>query len=121
MGRARKLLAAQLDAWGLAHLTDTAEVVVSELFTNSVRHARVPDGRRIATHFERLENGVRIEVHDANDVRPVLQNASADAESGRGLALVDAFTGGRWGVSDREGVGKMVWAVCLSDGMEAAR
>jgi hypothetical protein len=35
----------------------------------------------------------------------------ADAESGRGLALVDALTGGQWGVAGRVGVGKMVWAV----------
>jgi hypothetical protein len=45
----------------------------------------------------------------------------ADAESGRGLALVDALTGGQWGVAGRVGVGKMVWAVCADDGTGAPR
>ncbi|MFJ2632594.1 hypothetical protein ACIO6U_11655 [Streptomyces sp. NPDC087422] len=56
---------------------------------------------------------VRIEVHDAGSGKPERVRASASAESGRGLDLVDALTGGEWGVSDRDGVGKMVWAVCL--------
>lgn len=55
-------------------------------------------------------------MHDANENRPELRQLSADAESGRGLALVDALTGGRWGVSGRAGVGKLVWAECATDG-----
>jgi hypothetical protein len=121
VGRARSLLAHNLDAWGLAHLTDTAELVVSELMTNSVRHASKPQGRQIGTRFERLESGVRIEVHDANDNKPERREVSAEEESGRGLALVDSLTGGHWGVSNREGVGKMVWAVCVDDGTEVPR
>ena len=54
---------------------------------------------------------MRIEVHDAGVAMPGCQEASADEESGRGLAIVDALTGGRWGVGDREGIGKLVWAV----------
>jgi len=45
VGRARLLLAQHLGDWGLSHLADTAEVIVSELFTNSVRHACEPRGR----------------------------------------------------------------------------
>ncbi|CAG7650985.1 hypothetical protein SBRY_50496 [Actinacidiphila bryophytorum] len=41
-----------------------------------------------------------------------------DEEAGRGLALVDALTGGRWGVSDRDGVGKLLWAVLYRDDEE---
>jgi anti-sigma regulatory factor (Ser/Thr protein kinase) len=118
VGRARLLLAQHLGDWGLSHLADTAELIVSELFTNSVRHAREPHGRLIGTRFERLACGVRIEVHDANDRKPERQEAATDAESGRGLVLVDSLTGGHWGVSSREGVGKMVWAVCADDGTE---
>jgi len=114
VGAARRLLVSSLDGWGLAHLADEAELVVSELVTNSVRHGGAPRGRRIATRFERVEGGVRIEVHDANELAPVVREASADAEGGRGLALVDAITAGRWGVASREGVGKMVWALCVS-------
>jgi two-component sensor histidine kinase len=87
-----------------------------ELVTNSVRHAREPRGHVIRTRFERLGRGVRIEVHDADDAKPEQRDASGDEESGRGLALVEAVTGGRWGVSDREGIGKLVWALCAEDG-----
>jgi anti-sigma regulatory factor (Ser/Thr protein kinase) len=114
VGRARQFLARHLDAWGLQQLTDSAELVVSELVTNAVRHAHPPYGNVISTRFERLESGVRIEVHDANNSKPEPREASAEEESGRGLGLVDALTGGHWGVSDRTGPGKVVWA-CISD------
>jgi hypothetical protein len=116
VGRARRLLVSSLDGWGLKHLADAAELVVSELVTNSVRHAAEPRARLIATRFERVEGGVRIEVHDANCSKPAVRQAAADAEGGRGLALVDAITAGRWGVSERDGVGKTVWAVCSESG-----
>jgi two-component sensor histidine kinase len=116
VGRARRLLVRSLEAWSLGHLADAAELVVSELLTNSVRHAGDPRGHVIGTRFERLQCGVRIEVHDAGDSKPELRDACSDAESGRGLALVDVITGGHWGVNDREGAGKMVWAVCADDG-----
>lgn len=111
VGRARRLLVHHLDAWGMPHLIDPAQLVLSELVTNSIRHARSPQGHLIATRFERLEHGLRIEVHDANESKPERRGASADAEFGRGLTLVDALTGGQWGVSDRDGPGKMLWAV----------
>ncbi len=121
VGRARQFLVRQLETWGLAPLAESAELVLSELATNAVRHAYPPYGRLFATRVERLESGgVRIEVHDASDVKPEPRDASTFAESGRGLALVDALTGGRWGVSDRNGPGKCVWAVCAEDGAGAA-
>jgi anti-sigma regulatory factor (Ser/Thr protein kinase) len=118
--RARHFLAQHLDAWGLPHLTDSAQVIVSELLTNAVRYAHPPYGNVIATRFERLESGVRIEVHDAGDGKPERREASADEEDGRGLCLVDALTGGQWGVSDREGPGKIVWAEYSDSGDSAA-
>lgn len=111
VGRARKFLAHHLAAWGLPHLTDSAALVVSELVTNAVAHAHPPYGCLIATRLERLDCGLRIEVHDANDTKPERREAPPDSESGRGLALVHALTDGQWGVSDREGPGKIVWAL----------
>lgn len=116
VGRARRFLAWHLDAWGLSQLGDAAELVVSELVTNAVKHAHPPYGHLIATRFERLACGVRIEVHDANSLKPERRALSMDSESGRGLAMVDALTGGHWGVSNRHGPGKTVWAVCADDG-----
>ncbi|MFI0942486.1 ATP-binding protein [Streptomyces sp. NPDC021020] len=111
-GRARRLLVSSLDTWSLPHLADDAALVVSELVSNSVQHAREPRGHVIRTRFERLDAAVRIEVHDANPGAPAPRTPTPDDESGRGLALVDSITAGRWGVSEREGIGKMVWAVC---------
>lgn len=116
VARARHLLVSTLASWDLPHLADSAALVVSELVTNSVRHAKVPRGRLIRTRFERLGTGIRIEVHDAPGIRPELRSAAPDAESGRGLALVDVITSGQWGVSERGGVGKLVWAVCADAG-----
>lgn len=115
VGRARQFLSHHLEMWGLPQLAENAELVLSELVTNAITHAHPPYGRLIATRLERLEYGVRIEVHDAGDSKPERQEASADSESGRGLALVDILTGGKWGVANRQGPGKIVWAtVCTS-------
>ncbi|WP_225845092.1 ATP-binding protein [Streptomyces sp. HPF1205] len=93
---------------------------VSELVTNAIAHAHPPYGRLIATRLERLERGVRIEVHDADaGRRPERQEVCATSESGRGLALVDILTRGNWGVGDRKGPGKIVWAVCAEDPHDA--
>ncbi|MFC5765368.1 ATP-binding protein [Actinacidiphila bryophytorum] len=112
----RRLLVWHLDAWGLQGLAEVAELVVSELVTNAVQHAHGPEDALVETRFERLPGGdLRIEVHDANENKPELRQLSPDAESGRGLALVDALTSGRWGASGREGVGKLLWAECAAD------
>ncbi len=112
VGRARKFLVRHLDAWELPQLADSAELILSELVTNALAHAHPPYGNLIATRLQRLDHGVRIEVHDANGSKPELRrDPDPDAVSGRGLALVDTLTEGHWGVSDREGPGKVVWAV----------
>lgn len=114
VGAVRRLLRRQLAAWQTAaDLADAAEAVLAELAANAVRHAQLDADSLVETRLERLADGsVRIEVHDADRARPLPRAAAADAESGRGLALVDALTGGRWGVGDRDGPGKAVWAVC---------
>lgn len=111
VGLARLALRRTLGEWGLDHLADPAELVLSELLTNAVRHARTPAGRLVETRYERMPEGIRIEVHDAGDRLPQMRRAADDDEGGRGLALVDVLTGRRWGVSSRQGVGKLVWAL----------
>ena len=107
--RARHELLATLRTWGMADLADEAGLVLGELMSNAVRHGRTP-GRKVGTHFIRRPDGVRIEVHDARDGKPEVRVAEAYDESGRGLALVDSITGQRWGVTERNGPGKLVWA-----------
>ncbi len=53
---------------------------------------------------------LRIEVTDTRgDRRPKLQEPDADAESGRGLLLVDALAD-RWGVAEGRYPRKTIWA-----------
>ncbi|UWE07617.1 ATP-binding protein [Actinacidiphila bryophytorum] len=89
---------------------DVAELLVSELVTNSVRHACRPTGRLIAVGAE-MDPGrlLRVEVADASDVPPVVRvGAAPEAEGGRGLVLVGALAAD-WGTYPRQHVGKVVW------------
>lgn len=120
VGMARRELQREMELSGLSQLAaEAAELVLSELLTNVVRHARNPRGRQMGVRWERTGTGVRLEVHDADVSLPVQREVDADAEAGRGLALVDALTQGRWGVEEREHrIGKLVWAVISNDGAE---
>jgi anti-sigma regulatory factor (Ser/Thr protein kinase) len=104
---ARLLADAQLRSWGLP--SDPGRLLVAELAANAVSHGRVP-GRdfRLALHV--TGDILRIEVTDTRgEQRPELQKAAPDAESGRGLLLVDALAH-RWGVVDDLFPRKTVWA-----------
>lgn len=107
---ARADLLKALSGWGLATVEDVAVLVLSELVTNAVRHARVSPGREIETRYLLQGESVRIEVHDASDERPKLKIPSVEVPHGRGLVLVEALAD-RWGVTPRPVVGKSVWAV----------
>ncbi|MEU0991472.1 ATP-binding protein [Streptomyces sp. NPDC005953] len=104
---ARRLVSAALRAWGLEELEDTAWVVVSELMSNAVVHARLRTVRVTVTLLD--EGVVRVAVVDRSRQVPRVKAADVDDESGRGLAMVAALSCGRWGV-DPLRWGKRVWA-----------
>ncbi|MEE1755778.1 ATP-binding protein [Streptomyces sp. SP18CS02] len=108
VGAARRALRTALTGWNLGAIEDAALLVLSELLTNAVRHARVT-GRQVETRFRRVPGGLRIEVHDASESRPEMGLPDADAVGGRGLPLVDVLAD-KWGVCERQGPGKVVWA-----------
>ncbi|WP_367138179.1 MULTISPECIES: ATP-binding protein [Streptomyces] len=108
VGLARAVLSRALETWGLASVEDAALLVLSELLTNAVVHGRVSPGREIETRFQLEAGALRIRVDDASEQWPSAR--SQRAEGGRGLALVGALSI-TWGVSNRVGVGKSVWAV----------
>ena len=101
-----------------ADTADTAELLVSELVTNAVRFASapVPEHRRtknadIVWLSVRHFNGeLLIEVFDTDASPPVLTDAAEDAESGRGLLLVDALSK-EWSYFFPPGGGKVVYCV----------
>ncbi|MBH1934426.1 ATP-binding protein [Streptomyces sp. AV19] len=114
---ARHAVHAQLGEWGLDGPTiDDALTVVNELLANVVTH--VPD-RRCTLRVERRTRALHIRVRDAHRALPVRRDPSADATTGRGLALVGALTGERWHVVPTPDGGKEIH--CLLDLPRTAR
>jgi anti-sigma regulatory factor (Ser/Thr protein kinase) len=83
---------------------DTVVLLVSELVTNAVLHARsdvlltVEDQGAIA----------RVEVSDASPLPPRLRNFAVESATGRGMKLLDQLAQ-RWGAVPRRDGGKVVW------------
>ncbi|CAM5652953.1 non-specific serine/threonine protein kinase OS=Streptomyces glaucescens OX=1907 GN=SGLAU_21830 PE=3 SV=1 [Streptomyces glaucescens] len=103
---ARAAVRGQLHRWGLDSLGDLAVLLVSELVTNSLRHATGPIGVRLIRPAG-LPAVLLVEVSDPLPDLPRERAARPDDESGRGLQLV-ASSSRRWG-SRPGGTGKTVW------------
>lgn len=104
---ARLLVAEQLCSWGLP--VDPARQIVAELAANAVTHGRVP-GRDFRLTMYVIGTTLRIEVTDTcGELPPRPQHPTDDAESGRGLALVEALAD-RWGWGPGLRPHKTVWA-----------
>ncbi|MEV6979038.1 ATP-binding protein [Kitasatospora sp. NPDC093806] len=96
---------------GGERFTEVGELLLTELVTNAVHHARVPRDRLIKLRFLLADDRLRIEVHDASAIRPVLREPSSADECGRGLWLVDQLAA-EWGADPRpDAIGKLVWCI----------
>ena len=104
---ARQVTRETLAAWRVSHLEETAVLLISELVTNAVRHAR-PGRLAMALSLEEAGTWLRIEVHDGDPHEPRPRAPGALDESGFGLLLIDALAG-KWGVR-LTATGKAVWA-----------
>ncbi|MFD0309072.1 SpoIIE family protein phosphatase [Streptomyces sp. NPDC127119] len=102
-GRARAAVREQLHAWGLGSVADTAELLVSELVTNAVRHSH---SRPIDLRLVRGDT-LLCEVDDDDHTLPTLLSAGRLDEFGRGMRVVSTLAR-EWGTS-RTGSGKTVW------------
>ena len=101
--RSRRFLTETLAGWGVSDIDLTASLVLSELVTNAVLHAKT----EIVVRLYQLDEGVRIEVEDGSPRGLVPRSYALDATTGRGLSLVDALSQS-WGV-ELTGSGKVVW------------
>jgi len=104
-GSARHLVGATLEHTSLQQMGNVAELLVSELVSNVVRHASGPMRLRLLGSPPRA---LRVEVDDCSEKAPVVLPLSPDAFSGRGMALVDSLASD-WGVVRHAGHGKTVW------------
>ena len=95
------------DIW--ADTTDTetlgdALLIVSELATNAVQHARTP----FTVEVQRSGDLARLIVRDDSSEQPVARNSDPTTTGGRGLALVNLLAHS-WGITTTAH-GKKVWA-----------
>lgn len=101
-GRARRLARRALARWDLEELSDSVELLISEVVTNAVRYAERPVTLRL------LKTDVlRCEVGDDSPQLPRQRRARDTDEGGRGLFLVNRLAR-RWGATRLSG-GKVVW------------
>jgi anti-sigma regulatory factor (Ser/Thr protein kinase) len=89
-------------------VAENAELLVSELVTNSVRHAGLPADASLEFSVRASHETLMIEVADAgrgfdhpSQARPVAV-AGSEAASGWGLFLVDRIAD-RWGAAEADG------------------
>jgi len=110
---AREFTAETLRCWQLDELMDEGVMIASELVTNAVRHgacAGGPASGKVGLSWQRHVGRVICVVTDGSTMPPVLMAADMDAESGRGLHVVDALAAG-WGWTMVGGAEKAVWAI----------
>ncbi len=100
---ARRYVSDELTSVGLDEAAMTAELLVSELVTNAILHARTPVRVSVGIGDE----VVRVEVSDDSPRAPQQRRHSIDSGTGRGLMLVERMAT-RWGV-DVGSAGKVVW------------
>ncbi len=111
--QARHLTRACLADWGLHEHSTVAELLVSELVTNALRHSRGTIG--FALSFQ--DGLLRCEVEDADPSLPRVHRARDDEERGRGLHLLELLSC-CWG-SARTTDGKAVWFELIANDAEA--
>ncbi|MDX3265863.1 SpoIIE family protein phosphatase [Streptomyces sp. MI02-2A] len=105
VGRARTVAIRQLTQWGLEHLAESTELIVSELVTNAIIHGN--GDRTIGLRLIRHEM-LTCEVSDAGHSHPLVRRPRTTDEHGRGLFLVTQLSR-RWGTRHIPD-GKLIWA-----------
>lgn len=102
--RARHLVIEQLCRWGYGSLVTDASLVVTELATNVVVHAK----SALTLSLARRGGSVLIGVGDRNPTTPEHRAVELYSPGGRGLWLIEAFTTA-WGCTPFAN-GKLIWA-----------
>jgi anti-sigma regulatory factor (Ser/Thr protein kinase) len=114
VGEARSFVRRVLISWDLEEPLDVVSLLVSELATNAVLHARTA----YAVVLSHSVDSIRVEVLDDSSSSPRQRHQSASATTGRGVALV-AHLASTWGTrQDQAGFAKGVWFTVPLSGVE---
>ena len=114
----RRAAVQQLDRWGVLTASGEAELLVTELATNVVKH--VGEGALATLILERKGERLRLEVHDMSPVVTTIRATECGEECGRGLHLLAAMAVD-WGTV-LTAAGKSVWCeLALTDGRSCRR
>lgn len=109
-GAARSIVARELDGRVAGAVLASAQLLVSELVTNSVRHSGGTSAQVIVLRVELTPTSIRLEVEDPGDANAVvLRPPDVESGGGFGLNLVRALSE-RWGRERLAGGGACVWA-----------
>ncbi|MER6528423.1 ATP-binding protein [Streptomyces sp. NPDC001508] len=102
----RRIIRQHLGHWGLIGMVEPAQLCVSELATNVIKHVGFGVSATLAVSM--AGTNLRLEVQDpfANQL-PMAVQSDDHAEDGRGLTLIDAVSE-RWGVR-LISEGKAIW------------
>lgn len=101
---AREAVLGALAAAGRDDLADAASLLVSELVTNAIVHARTPIDLDVVAGAA----GLRVAVRDESSTMPAQRHYGRSATTGRGLGLVEMMSD-RHGTDSNPDNGKTVW------------
>nr|WP_281185814.1 ATP-binding protein [Actinomadura kijaniata] len=109
---ARRRLGSELAAVGVSEsVVDDVNVIVSELLSNALRHARPLPGGQVRLAWSRQGDELELSVSDGGaTTQPRRGPGTLSSLGGRGLGIVEALSE-NWGVRHEEGGVTTVWAV----------
>jgi two-component sensor histidine kinase len=107
--QARRQALSELDGGIVASRADDAALIVSELVTNSVRHAGLRGNGMVTVDLAMLKDRLRITVSDGgSELEPRLLPTNPDVPGGFGLRLVDDLSL-TWGIAHDPDGATHVW------------
>jgi anti-sigma regulatory factor (Ser/Thr protein kinase) len=89
-------------------ILEAVELMLSELATNCVQHARSD----FDVAIERTNGTIRVEARDRGAGRPTLRSPTPREPTGRGLRVVEALSDS-WGIEPKDD-GKAVWFTVIA-------
>jgi len=104
---ARRRVRDAIRSWQVPVDLDAALLLTSELVTNAIRHEAGQGAQPVVLAIASSRGRLRVDVHDTSRSLPAVAEVPADAETGRGLLLVETLSD-EWGFY-RTPAGKAVY------------